>query len=578
MFRKNEQHRQQSYFDGPQWLPEALREALLNSWADSFYREVFCQIPEELFAVLYSEDEASRPNIPVNVLMGLEILKSGAGWSDAELMEHVSFDLQVRHALGLDDLRRDLFSVRTVYNFRAKVREYAAETGINLVAVVFEYVTDEQLAKFSVDAGWQRMDSTQVLSNLAHWSRLELLIGVVQEVYAALPEELQAQWAEAAAPYLAGRPQQVSYHLKSSETATHLQQLGDLLVAWEAALAQVAPASAALALAQRVLAEQYECQATGVTLRAAEAVPSDSLQSPYDPDATYRIKGGERYRGGYVVNVSETVAPDNEVQLISALDVEQNCTDDGALFAENIANQRAREIPVKQVTVDGGYNGRTAAEACDEHKVELRPTRLRGGHSSTDQWGWDAYQWEVDAEGEPVRVTCPQGQTAELHPSRGADRYIARFDRATCADCPYFEAECRVTPRVHKPPSLYVGQREVAVARQRQNLRPEDRAVRAAVEATVRSLKRSLRGDKLPVRGLIRARMFLYGAALMVNLRRIHRYEQQKAEKAAQETEPAAEKGPATVFRPGDAIFACFQHIRATFASLLAHRPRWALT
>ena len=79
MFRTNDTHGQQSFFDGRELLPDHLRQALADSWADTFYREVFSQIPEELFAPLYSADEASRPNTPVNILMGVEILKSGAG-------------------------------------------------------------------------------------------------------------------------------------------------------------------------------------------------------------------------------------------------------------------------------------------------------------------------------------------------------------------------------------------------------------------------------------------------------------------------------------------------------------------
>jgi len=578
MFRTNDTHGQQSFFDGSQWLPEALRERLEDSWADTFYREVFCRIPEEQFAPLYSDDEASRPNTPVNVLMGAEILKSGFGWSDLELIDHVRFDLQVRHALGLDDLREEIFTLRTLYNFRRRVREYAVETGINLYAQVFEQVTDEQLAQLPIDRGWQRMDSTQVLSNLANWSRLELLIAVVQQVYADLPPEVQAWWAEEAAPYLEGQPRHVSHRLKSSETEMHLQRLGELLVAWEAVLAQKAPESEALVLARRVLREQYEQTPEGLVLRAAEEVPSDSLQSPHDPDATYRVKGGKTYRGGYVVNVSETANPDNEVQLITGLEVEGNRTDDADLLVENLAHQRERDIPVEQVTVDGGYTGPTAEAACETHGVELRPTRLRGGQSSAAHWGWEAYTWEVDEEGQPLRVTCPEGQKAEVVPGQGVERYLACFDRARCADCPYFEAECRVEAGVRKPPTLYIGRRDVEVAQQRQRLRPEDRSIRAVVEATVRSLKRVLRDDKLPVRGLTRARMFLSGAALMVNLRRVHRYEREKAAEAAENARQSAEQGPAFVFRPVDAIFACFQHIRATFASFFAPRPRWALT
>ena len=92
MFKRNDEHRQQEVFDAANLLPEKLRQKLEASWASVFYHEVFCRIDEEIFADLYSE-KASRPNVPVNVLVALEILKSGFGWSDRELHEQLCFNL-----------------------------------------------------------------------------------------------------------------------------------------------------------------------------------------------------------------------------------------------------------------------------------------------------------------------------------------------------------------------------------------------------------------------------------------------------------------------------------------------------
>ena len=78
MFAPNDQHLQMSMFGSINSLPEKLRERLEESWAGTFYREHFVRIDEESFAVLYS-DEPSRPSIPVNVLAGLDTLKSGFG-------------------------------------------------------------------------------------------------------------------------------------------------------------------------------------------------------------------------------------------------------------------------------------------------------------------------------------------------------------------------------------------------------------------------------------------------------------------------------------------------------------------
>lgn len=535
MFRKNEEHRQQSFFSGHYLLPDRLQEKLLTSWAETFYRELFCRIDEEIFAPLYSE-EASRPNTPVNVLMGLEILKSGFGWSDEELYEQVCFNLQVRHALGQDDLRSEIFTLRTLYNFRRRVREYADETGINVIQQVFEQVTDEQLKAVKLATGWQRMDSTQVLSNLAEMSRLGLLVAVLQAVHRQLPEPMKEECAQRWARYLEGRPHQVCYRIAVDEVEDHLVIIGQELWAVGAALAEQAPDSEVLGLVQRVLEEQYEQDSEGnVHPRPKEEIGSDSLQSPHDPDATYRIKGGATYSGGYVANVSETADPENDVQLITDVQVEPNRADDAALMEQSLDDQTRRGIEVNQVTVDGGYTGPKGEAACGKHDVTLRPTRMRGGQTAPDHWGWKEYTWEVEDDGTPISVTCPQGCTATMFPGRAENCFLARFEDERCAACPFFKTTCRIEERKRLSPTLYVTQRTVEIALRRQQMTPEDASIRAVVESTIRSLKRAFPGSKLPIRGLIRARMVLYPAAMMVNVRRLHRHLTAEAEKATQE-------------------------------------------
>jgi hypothetical protein len=152
MFRKNEQHRQKSFFSAQGLLPAKLRNRLRMSWAEAFYELVLCRIDETIFAPLYSE-KASRPNVPVNVLVALSILKAGFGWSDKVLYEQVCFNLQVRHALGYHDLRAEIFTLRSVYNFRRRVKEYEEETGIDLMKKVFEQINDEHLELVAVATG-----------------------------------------------------------------------------------------------------------------------------------------------------------------------------------------------------------------------------------------------------------------------------------------------------------------------------------------------------------------------------------------------------------------------------------------
>ena len=506
MFKKNESHRQGTLFSSSSFLPQKLRERLEGSWAATFYEEVFCRIDEGLFSVLYSE-KISRPNVPVNVLVGLEILKSGFGWSDEELYDHCCFDLQVRYALGLHTLEAELFELRSLYNFRRRVRDYAAEAGVNLFAEVMAQVTDEQLARHQLKTQWQRIDSTQVLSNLAALSRLELLVAVVQKVYGLLEEK--GPFSDRLAFYLDGRAQRVCWRITNAEQDEHFERLGQLLIELSGTGGEAG------ALAQRVLADQYTIVGDRAQLRKA-GTGSRSLQSPHDEEASYRNKGGKGHKG-YVANVSETCSPENPVQLITHVAVADNQTDDAELLEQSLDEQKERGIEIEEMTSDGGYTGPLSTSVCARHEVTLRPTRIRGGRSKANTFDWSAYQWELDAAGDPYAVTCPQGERAEL-----VEKKLFQATFSACESCPFFGQRCRVIAR-KQGPRLYVRRRTIEVALQRSAIREIDRQVRAPVEATVRSLKRGLNGSKLAVRGLIRATMVLTASALMVNARRLHR-------------------------------------------------------
>ena len=88
-----------------------------------FYRETFCRLDERPFGVLYAEFP-SRPNISVNVLVGLESLKADFGWSDEELYDAFTYDMQVRYALGYHQLGEGDFDLRSLYYFRERVSRY----------------------------------------------------------------------------------------------------------------------------------------------------------------------------------------------------------------------------------------------------------------------------------------------------------------------------------------------------------------------------------------------------------------------------------------------------------------------
>ena len=71
-------------------LTEREKKALENSWAGTFAEEIFPSIDESRFSVLYS-DKASRPNTPVNVIIGALLIKELFDYSDDEMVENLIF-------------------------------------------------------------------------------------------------------------------------------------------------------------------------------------------------------------------------------------------------------------------------------------------------------------------------------------------------------------------------------------------------------------------------------------------------------------------------------------------------------
>ena len=524
MYRKNENHRQKPLFSSLNDLPVKEQQRLANSWAGTFYEECFSRIEEDAFAVLYSE-EASRPNIPVNVLVSLEIMKSGFGWSDAELESALHFDLQVRYALGYRHLDEGHFELRTVYNFRHRLTEYMQETGENLLERAFEKITDEQLSALEIRTDKLRMDSFQIASNMREMSRLQLLVEVIQRMARCLREPDQVRYEGLLSPYQKGSSGQYVYHLKTGEGQSHLQAIGEVMRQMVNELAVPYAEEAAYWVLKRVYEEHFVEVERDIRPKMGRDLSASSLQSPDDGEATYRHKGGQGYRG-YVTNLTETCHPDNDLQLILKVQTEANTADDAQMLLDALPNLKARS-EVDELYTDGGYNSEAVDEALADD-IELIQTAIRGRSPHEETLSLTDFEWTVDGQGIPQQVTCPAAHTAPVQPAGHKHRYTARFDNTLCQDCPLLE-QCPTQPlKRHPQRVLRFTKRQVTTARRRQRRKTQTPNLRSAVEATVRSVKHPFGNGKLPVRGQIRVSMMLVASAAMTNVRRIWGYETRK--------------------------------------------------
>ena len=564
MFRANDEHLQAPLYSTLNDLTVKGRTRLEKSWAGTFYREVFMRLDEQPFAVLYAAED-SRPNTPVNVLVGLEILKSGNGWSDEELYDHFSYDVQVRYALGYSNLGDGEFSLRTLYNFRERLSQHMQATGENLLEGAFAQVTGQQMKVFQVHSSRLRMDSTQIASDIRETSRLQLLVEVLQRVARMLEETDSQPYAAILAPYVQGSAGQYLYRLQPAERPRQIEVIGGIMHQLVVGLAAKYEQAVAYQVLVRVFDEHFVWTETEQRSKMAAELSARSLQSPDDMEATFRRKQGNSYRG-YAANITETCDQDNELQLIVKVQTAPNAMDDGQFLVEAVPDLVER-TEVERITTDGGYNGPGPDSVLADYNIEHEQTAIRGGKPLADGINLANFIFTYTDKDILITLTCPQAQTAPVKAGKQADRFIVHFDANVCAACPLRQLCPATRSRGNQQPVLYFTQRDLCVAQKRQRLtQPNTRFnVRAAIESTVRSLVHPLPHDKAPVRGLFRVASYVLASAFMVNLRRIHNYCGQKQRQATVAAVPAA---PMTAY---DLLFYAYIRLLALLAVLLQH-------
>ena len=527
MYKANKKHLQPLLISNVNDLPEKHRKRLDQSWAGVFYEEFFCRLKEEGFAVLYSEI-SSRPNIAVNVLVGLETMKAGFGWSDEELYDHFVFDIQVRYALGYRDLKEGSFELRTLYNFRRRLSEYNQTHGVNLMEQAFDDITKQQLVALEVKTNIQRMDSTQIASNMMVMSRLQLLVEGLQRVWRALNEAEQEACQEWVGVYVKSGSGQIVYRVKDREAA--VKQTGQVGKVIHRLLRETKAAyedTPAYQVLERLFREHFNLTEGEIQTKPNDQIGSGGLQSVDDLEATYRRKGSKVYKG-YVANLTQTCVEENPVQLITKVQVAPNNVEDTTLLAEAVPDLKER-TGVKIIHVDGTYGSIATDEIMNEHQVEMIQSAIKGNAPTADKFSLSDFDFTTTEKGKPITITCPNGQEVKVEPGR-TTAYIARFDSKVCETCPMLN-RCRAKPMKRDPSfKLYFKQREVNSARRRRRSeisRQSGKNPRAAIEAAVRSVKHPFRAGKLPVRGLFRVSCMIISSAAVSNLRAIWRFQKE---------------------------------------------------
>ncbi len=179
MFRTREP--QESLWQSEFLITPRKARLMRRSWAQVFRNEAVPLIDEERFAEMYSAD-MGRPNRAVQTVLGVLVLKEMFDLTDIEALEELEFNLLWHHALGLE-MEEAHLAQKTLHNFRVRLMEH--DEG----RLAFCETTDRMIEALGLRTGKQRLDSTDVMSNIAVLTRLGLFCETVRVFLLAVSRE-----------------------------------------------------------------------------------------------------------------------------------------------------------------------------------------------------------------------------------------------------------------------------------------------------------------------------------------------------------------------------------------------------
>jgi Transposase DDE domain len=515
MFKKNQKHKQADIFGFSSILPASYVEEIEESAEKSFYELIFSKIREEDFACLYSET-FSRPNAPINCIIGAILLQHKHGWTINELFNNIKFNLLTKVALGLQTLPEMPFNQATFFNTQNRLNDHFVKTGINLLETLFDRLTTEQLKVLEIKTNIQRTDSFQAASNIRRYSRLQLLIEMLIRIHRVLGDDDRKSFDDLFSPYVQKTSGQFIYRLDQVEIQTELEHIGRVYQRIYVELFPRYQDIEVFKIFERVYIEHFTVINKKIMLIETTALSTGSLQSPDDLDATYVKKNNTSYRG-FVVNIVETCNPENQLNLITDICVSANNVDDSKNLHERLDMLREKTPDINELHNDGGYGSKENDEKCSEFEITQIQTAIRGNASVVDITieKNEANQYQVSCLCQKVVAT------------KGRKLYKAVFNETICATCP-LNHQCNfVKVRTDKRRRYYFSEKEYYRKKRAHNILnipPERRTLRANVEATVSEYRRTMPNGKVKVRGHFKTMLFAFATAIGINFGRIFRY------------------------------------------------------
>jgi len=530
MYKKT--NSQQMLFDVDNQLSSSLRDRLKSSWAYFFRKEVLPILlkSEDRYAMLYGK--TGRPNFSVARMLGLCLLQEWNELSDQQALDTFGFDIRWRYALDVRD-EDDYLSRRSLVEFRRRL--VVKDPEMSLVRSLFDAIRDSALKKLNLSSSNQRLDSTHVISNIRIRGRLDLFSNTLKLFLKSLDKEHYKRVPEPIAKWYEREPEgwfglgPAQQKVKLDQLAHYLYEL-IVLFGKDDDIRNGEPYQ----LLERLLHEQCE-QPTDKDAVESERVilkpktKGETLQSPYDPDASYGHKGV-----GYSVHIAETCNNPGKHEIITDYEVHGAARSDVAKMIPVIERLKSAGLKPETLFADGGYPSVPSAFKVIGQGIDFMAPVNRG-RVPDDTMGRDRF--EFDSRGLVIR--CPKGHRPIDHRILSANNSTRRslhaiFDGDTCRSCSTLD-QCSVRAPNHRDrgclPQYTIGHFRLEITPElrlrdqmysiQQTTAWKDRySIRSGIEATLSELKRAHGMGRLRVRRAVKVCFAVACKVIACNIKR----------------------------------------------------------
>lgn len=514
-------HKQLEIFDPWAFLSPKRRRMLDESWAGLFQKEILPVLPVSAI-IPYFHSSFGRPTKELYTVLGIQVLQQTFDLTDHETIYQFAYNIQWHYALNITEESDSAkyLSAKTLWNNRYLIAENEME------ALIFDAITDKLAKIFKTDPNTQRIDSVHIKSNMRRLGRICIFTESIHKFLVNLKRGHSTYFDTVEKriidKYLAEKALGCFSMVKPSDAQ---KTLGDVSKDLYELVGQFkthpeVTSMHSYKLMARVLNEQCELTPTDtkepVKVKKPKEIPSDSLQNPSDPDATYSGHKGQ----GYQVQIMETFCDDEEAKektlnLITHVHVEPAHNSDANALMPAIESAKQRGLMPEELLADSLYGSDDNSQRAAQGGVDLiAPTMgapKKGDLSLVD--------FEVSEKNQIL--ACPQGNVPVTTKAK-KKRVTVAFDSDPCKICPQRE-QCLVKEG-KKFFYLRYTKKEMRIAKRRaceQTDRFKDRyRWRAGVEATMSEYDRKTGVKRLRVRGLKAVRFCATLKAAGVNIMR----------------------------------------------------------